>query len=119
MTARAEASSSFLLNVDRDEKASRRGAAGRDGLSISECMRLAMRESIDQPTLEEIAAACTIAAQISAAAGRITDKLDHTLTRIDAMLDPAREAERRREILAKLKADGLDLGLDMLARAHA
>ena len=115
----AEAGTSFLLNVDRAEKARWKRAADADGITMAEYVRRAVRENADAPTPAEIAAARAIAAQVSAAADRIAAKLDHTLARIDALLDPAREAARRSEILGQLEADGLYLDLDMLARTRA
>lgn len=112
----AEAGTSFLLNVDRAEKARWKHAADADGLTMAEYVRRAVRERADAPTPREIEDARAIAAQVSAAADRIAAKLDHTLARIDALLDPVREAARREEILAGIEANGLYLDLDSLAR---
>ena len=109
--------SSFLLNVDRAEKARWKGAAAAAGLSMSEYVRRAVRQVDEAPTPQEIAAVRELAAQVSAAADSIGDKLDLTLARIDKLLDPADELKRRDAILARLEADGVILDLDLLARA--
>ena len=110
--------SSFLLNVDRAEKARWKGAADAAGLSMSEYVRRAVRQADEAPTPQEIAAVRELAAQVSAAADRIGDKLDGTLARIAKLLDPAEELKRRDAILAQLEEDGVTLDLDVLAQ-HA
>ena len=110
--------SSFLLNVDRAEKARWKGAAVAAGLSMSEYVRRAVRQADEAPTPQEIAAVRELAAQVSAAADRIGDKLDGTLARIAKLLDPAEELKRRDAILAQLEEDGVTLDLDVLAQ-HA
>ena len=111
--------SSFLLSVDRAEKARWKGAADAAGLSMSEYVRRAVRQADEAPTPQEIAAVRELAEQVSAAADRIADKLDGTLARIATLLDPAEELKRRDAVLARLEADGVTLDLDALARAAA
>lgn len=115
----ASTGSSFLLNVDRTEKARWKGAADAAGLSMSEYVRRAVRQADEAPTPQEIAAVRQLAAQVSAAADRIGDKLDGTLARIAKLLDPGEELKRRDAILARLEAEGVTLDLDVLARAAA
>lgn len=114
--AAQSANTSFLLSVDRAEKRRWKSAADAAGLSMSEYIRRAVRQADEAPTPQEIAAVRELAAQVSAAADRIGDKLDGTLVRIAKLLDPAEELQRRDAILARLEADGVTLDLDVLAR---
>ena len=115
----APTGSSFLLSLDRAEKARWKHAADAAGLSMSEYVRRAVRQVDEAPTPEELAAVRELAVQVSAAADRLGDKLDSTLARIAKLLDPAEEQARRERVLEQLKADGVTLDLDTLGQRAA
>ena len=109
--------SGFLITIDTAEKARWKRSAAAAGLTMAEYVRRAVRQVDDAPTVDEIAAARRLATEINAAAERMAAKLDRTIGRIEQLLDPVREDERRAEILAQLEADGVRLDLDALANA--
>ncbi len=117
--ASGPARSGFLINVDRDEKSRWKRAADAAGLTMAEYVRRAVRQADEAPTAAEIAAVRQLTTQVNAAAERIGATLDRTLARVDALLDPAREAARRDEIMARLAADGTTLDLAALDDAVA
>lgn len=110
-------SSGFLINVDRAEKARWKRAAEAAGITMAEYVRRAVRQADEAPTTDEIAAVRRLAVEVNAAADRIGATLDRTLSRIDALLDPAHEQRRRDEIMAEIEASGVRLDLAALAPA--
>ncbi len=109
--------SGFLITIDIAEKAHWKRSAAAAGLTMAEYVRRAVRQVDEAPTAEEIAAARRLATEVNAAAERMAIKLDRTIGRIEQLLDPVREDERRKEILAQLEANGVRLDLDALANA--
>ena len=115
--AGAARTSGFLITIDTAEKARWKRSAAAAGLTMAEYVRRAVRQVDDAPTVDEIAAARRLATEINAAAERMAAKLDRTIGRIEQLLDPVREDERRSEILAQLEAGDVRLDLDALANA--
>jgi len=115
--AGAARTSGFLITIDNAEKARWKRSAAAAGLTMAEYVRRAVRQVDEAPTAEEIAAARRLATGVNAAAERMAAKLDRTIGRIEQLLNPVREDERRAEILAQLEADGVRLDLDALANA--
>ena len=109
--------SGFLITIDGAEKARWKRSAAAAGLTMAEYVRRAVRQIDEAPTAEEIAAARLLATEVNAAAERMATKLDRTIGRIEQLLDPIREEERRKEILAQLETDAVRLDLDALASA--
>ena len=109
--------SGFLITIDIAEKARWKRSAAAAGLTMAEYVRRAVRQVDDAPTVDEIAAARRLATEINAAAERMAAKLDRTIGRIEQLLDPVREDERRKEILAELNDGDVQLDLDALVNA--
>jgi hypothetical protein len=109
--------SAFLINVDRDEKSRWKQAADAAGLTMAEYVRRAVRQADEAPTAAEIVAVRQLTVRVNAAADRIGARLDRTISRVDDLLDPAREQARRDETIARIEADGIYLDLDALADA--
>ena len=109
--------SGFLITIDTAEKARWKRSAAAAGLTMAEYVRRAVRQVDEAPTAEEIAAARRLTIEINATAERMATKLDRTLGRIEQLLDPVREQERRSDILAQLEAGDVHLDLDVLATA--
>ena len=109
--------SGFLITLDNAEKARWKRSAAAAGLTMAEYVRRAVRQVDDAPTAEEIAAARRLATEINAAAERMATKLDRTIGRIEQLLDPVREDERRKEVLAQLNDGDVQLDLDALVNA--
>ena len=108
-------STQFMITVGRAEKQRWKAAADAAGLSIAEYVRRAVQQSSDAPTREEIVEARALAAAGDASAARMEALLDRTIARIEAVVDPQREAARRAELLAELDRSGVYLDLDALA----
>ena len=106
--------SGFLITIDTAEKARWKRSAADAGLTMAEYVRRAVRQVDEAPTAEEIVAARRLTTEINAAAERMATKLDRTLGRIEQLLDPVREQERRSELLAQLEAGDVRLDLDAL-----
>ena len=115
--AGAARTSGFLITIDTAEKARWKRSAAAAGLTMAEYVRRAVRQVDDAPTADEIAAARRLTTEINAAAKRMATKFDLTLGRIEQLLDPVHEQERRSEILAQLEAGDVRLDLDALANA--
>lgn len=109
--------SGFLITIDTAEKARWKRSAAAAGLTMAEYVRRAVRQIEDAPTADEIAAARRLAVEVNAAAERMSIKLDRTIGRIEQLLDPVCEDERRTEILGQLAAGDVRLDLDALAKA--
>jgi len=115
--AGAARTSGFLITIDTAEKARWKRSAAAAGLTMAEYVRRAVRQVDEAPTAEEIAAARRLATEVNAAAERMAIKLDRTIGRIEQLLDPVREDERRSATLAQLEANGVRLDLGALANA--
>lgn len=112
-------STQFIVTLDRAEKLRWKTAADGAGLTMAEYVRRAVQQSVEAPTASEIAEAKVLAAAVDASVDRMAAMLDRTLARIDAVVDPTREAARREEILADIQQRGLVLDLDWLGRRGA
>ena len=112
-------SSGFLITVDQGEKARWKRAAAAAGVSLAEYIRRAVRHADEAPTSEEIVIARRLAVEIDAAADRMATTLDQTAARIDRLLDPVHEQQRRDEILAGIERDGIRLDFDALVHSRS
>ncbi|MDP9095793.1 MAG: hypothetical protein M3N26_04420 [Pseudomonadota bacterium] len=110
-------SSGFLITVDNAEKARWKRAAAAAGVTMAEYVRRAVRLADEAPTAVEIVAAKRLAVEVNAAAARIEASLDRTLARLDHLLDPAVEQQRRDDILAEIERGDVYLDLDALVGA--
>jgi hypothetical protein len=115
--SRGRQSSQFIITLDPSEKARWKSAADAAGVSMAEYVRRAVQTSEFAPSADEIAAARRLAGEINASVDRMEAMLDRTLERINDVIDPVKEADRRTQILAELEASGAYLDLDALARS--
>ncbi|TRW16936.1 plasmid mobilization protein [Glacieibacterium frigidum] len=89
------------------EKRALQSRAAAASLSMGEFIKRAVIGAEASPNADQQAELEVLATELEKAVVRMSDRLDTTIARVDATLDPGRDAERRARIEAEVA--GLDL----------